>query len=124
MPGTLSCTRPYADGCIPRDLRIRAGAAEHGDKLHGRGRRSTGAIDHEHQRDARALGESLLVQGRIAEAEPLLVSSVKQLGGSLHYDRRLAVQRLIRLYELKGDLVSARQWKDELATFARMARAQ
>jgi tetratricopeptide (TPR) repeat protein/predicted Ser/Thr protein kinase len=69
-----------------------------------------------------ALGESLLVQGKLAEAEPLLVNSVKQLGATLHYDRRLAVQRLIKLYEQKGDLALARQFKDELAEVARQAR--
>jgi eukaryotic-like serine/threonine-protein kinase len=69
-----------------------------------------------------ALGESLLVQGKLAEAEPLLVNSVKQLGATLHYDRRLAVQRLIRLYEQKGDLALARQFKDELAALAQQAR--
>jgi len=69
-----------------------------------------------------ALGESLLLRGELAEAEPLLVGSLEQLGSTLHYDRRLAVQRLIRLYELKGDLAQARRYKDELAAVQQQAR--
>jgi eukaryotic-like serine/threonine-protein kinase len=69
-----------------------------------------------------ALGESLVLQGKLAEAEPLLVNSVEQLGGTLHYDRRLAVQRLIELYERKGDLALARQTRDELAAIQQQAR--
>jgi serine/threonine-protein kinase len=69
-----------------------------------------------------ALGESLLLQGKLTDAEPLLVDSIKQLGGTLHYDRRLAMQRLIQLYELKGDLALARQTRDELAALQQQAR--
>jgi serine/threonine-protein kinase len=71
-----------------------------------------------------ALGECLLAQGKIAQAEELLVSSAKQLSSSLLYERRLALQRLIRLYELKGDLASARQFENELAAFKRKVRSQ
>lgn len=69
-----------------------------------------------------ALGESLLLQGKLAEAEPLLVGSLEQLGSTLHYDRRLAVQRLIQLYERKGDLASASRYKDVLAAVQQQAR--
>ena len=69
-----------------------------------------------------ALGESLLLQGKFDDAEPLLVNSVKQLSTTLHYDRRLAVQRLIKLYERQGDLARARLHGDELAAIARQAR--
>jgi eukaryotic-like serine/threonine-protein kinase len=69
-----------------------------------------------------ALGESLLLQGKHADAEPMLVDSLTQLGGTLHYDRRLAVRRLIKLYELKGDLAQARRYKDELAAVQQQAR--
>ena len=69
-----------------------------------------------------ALGESLLLQGKVEEAEPLLVVSLKQLGATLHYDRRLAVQRLIKLYEAKGDAALARQYRDELAAIQQQAR--
>jgi serine/threonine protein kinase/tetratricopeptide (TPR) repeat protein len=71
-----------------------------------------------------ALGESLLAQGKIAEAEQLLVSSARQLGGSLHYERRLALRRLIQLHERKGSLASARQFMDELAAFEQQVRSQ
>ena len=70
-----------------------------------------------------ALGECLLAQGKIAEAEELLVSSARQLGGSLHYDRRLALQRLIRLYRVKGSPASARQFEEELAAFEKKVRS-
>lgn len=69
-----------------------------------------------------ALGESLLLQGKLTEAEPLLVDSVTHLGDTLHYDRRLAVQRLIELYERKGDLALARQHRDALAALQQQAR--
>jgi tetratricopeptide (TPR) repeat protein len=70
-----------------------------------------------------ALGECLLAQGKLTQAEPLLVSSARQLEGSLHYDRRLALRRLIRLHELNGNRTSAQQTKDELAAFERQVRA-
>lgn len=69
-----------------------------------------------------ALGESLLLQGKLAEAEPLLVNGVKQLGETLHYDRRLAIQRLLKLYEQKGDRAQAKQTQDELAGLLQQAR--
>jgi hypothetical protein len=71
-----------------------------------------------------ALGEALLAQGKIAQAEDLLVSSAKQLESKMHYDRRLALRRLIRLYELQGNLASARQFEDELAAFEQKVRSQ
>lgn len=69
------------------------------------------------------IGQGGMAVVYLAEAEPLLVNSVKQLG-ILHYDRRLALQRLIRLYELKGELALARQQRDELAAFQQQARLQ
>lgn len=68
------------------------------------------------------LGESLLLQGKVEEAAPLLVVSLDQLGATLHYERRLAVQRLIKLYEAKGDAALARQYRDELAAVQQQAR--
>jgi eukaryotic-like serine/threonine-protein kinase len=70
------------------------------------------------------LGECLLAQGKIAEAEELLVSSATQLAGRLHYDRRLALQRLIRLYELKGMPSLVNQYQSELAAFEQQVRSQ
>jgi len=71
-----------------------------------------------------ALGESLLIQGKISEAERLFVDSAKQLGESLRQERRLAMQRLIRQHEAQGNLVSARQLQDELAAFERNVRSR
>jgi serine/threonine-protein kinase len=71
-----------------------------------------------------ALGECLLAQGNIAQAEPLLVSSATQLQDSLHFDRRLALRRLIRLYELKSDRSSAKQANNELADLERQVRSR
>lgn len=69
-----------------------------------------------------ALGESLLAQGKTAEAEDLLVSSAAQLRSHLHYSRRLALQRVIRLYELKDMPRAAGQYRDELAGFEQQVR--
>jgi serine/threonine-protein kinase len=71
-----------------------------------------------------ALGESLLLQGKLDDAEPLLVSSVQQLGDRVHYDRRLALRRLIRLYELKGDAAQARQFENQLLALQQAARSR
>jgi tetratricopeptide (TPR) repeat protein len=71
-----------------------------------------------------ALGECLLARGKIAQAEELLVGSARQLGSSLHYERRLALQRLIRLYQVKGSPASARQFADELAAFEQEVRSR
>ena len=70
-----------------------------------------------------ALGECLLAQGRVLEAEALLLDSDRQLENRLHYDRRLSLQRLIHLYELKGDRQSAEHFRNQLAAFERKARA-
>ena len=66
-----------------------------------------------------ALGESLLAQGKVQQAEPLLLQSVRQLGNTLHFQRRLALRRLIRLYEMKGNRVTAMQFEEELAALER-----
>jgi serine/threonine-protein kinase len=71
-----------------------------------------------------ALGEALLLQGKLDEAEPLLVSSVQQFGDSVHYERRLALRRLIRLHELRGSAASARQLEHELRTVEATARSR
>lgn len=70
------------------------------------------------------LGECLLAQGKTAQAESLLVESARQLAGTLHYDRRLALQRVIRLFELKGMPDSARHYQNELAAFEQKLRNQ
>lgn len=70
-----------------------------------------------------ALGECLLAQGKTAEAEKLLVSSARQLRSSLHYDQRLALQRLIRLYRVTGRPASARPFEAALAAFERKVRS-
>jgi hypothetical protein len=59
----------------------------------------------------------------LTQAEPVLVSSARQLEGRLHYDRRHALQRLLRLHELNGNRALAEQTKDELAAFERQVRA-
>lgn len=70
-----------------------------------------------------ALGESLLMQGKLDEAEPLLRSSVQQFGNRLHYERRLALRRLIRFYELKGDAPKSLQFEKELLALEQAARS-
>ncbi|MET0532590.1 MAG: serine/threonine-protein kinase [Steroidobacter sp.] len=70
-----------------------------------------------------ALGESLLAQGKLSEAEPLLVGSAGKLENTRSYERRLALQRLLRLYQAKGDLASTRRCQDQLAAFERNVRA-
>lgn len=71
-----------------------------------------------------ALGEALLLQGKLDDAEPLLVNSVQQFGDSVHYERRLALRRLIRLYELKGNAATARQFENELLALEATARSR
>ena len=71
-----------------------------------------------------ALGEALLLQGKLDDAEPLLVSSVQQFGDSVHYERRLALRRLIRLYELKDAAATARQFENELLALEQTARSR
>ncbi len=71
-----------------------------------------------------ALGESLLLQGKLNDAEPLLVSSVRQFGDSVHYERRLALRRLIRLYELNGSAATARQYENELLALEKAAHSR
>jgi tetratricopeptide (TPR) repeat protein len=71
-----------------------------------------------------ALAESLLAQGRIPEAESLLIDSDKQLEGKVHFNRRLSLQRLIRLYEAKGDRQVLERFRSELAAFERRVRAR
>ena len=70
-----------------------------------------------------ALGESLLAQGKVSEAEPLLLDSASRLKGRLHYERRVALERLIRFYELQHNVESAQRFRDELAAFERSVRA-
>lgn len=70
-----------------------------------------------------ALGESLLAQGKLQQAESLLLHSVRQLGSTLHYQRRLALRRLIRLYEMKNDRVTAKQFEEELASLERRVQS-
>jgi len=69
-----------------------------------------------------ALGEALLLQGKLAEAEPLLVNSARQFSATLHYERRLALQRLVKLYEQRGNAALTKQYQDELAMVAQQAR--
>jgi eukaryotic-like serine/threonine-protein kinase len=69
-----------------------------------------------------ALGESLLVQGRLEEAEPLLIDSDRALEGRLHAARRRSLQRLILLYERKQDSKSAEHHRNRLAAFERQVR--
>jgi eukaryotic-like serine/threonine-protein kinase len=71
-----------------------------------------------------ALGEALLLQGKLDEAEPLLESSVQQFGDSVHYERRLALRRLIRLHELKGSAATARQFENQLRALETTARSR
>jgi serine/threonine-protein kinase len=71
-----------------------------------------------------ALGECLLAEGRTTEAEQLLVSSARQLQGSLHFDRRLALRRLLRLYQHNGNHTSARQTEAELTAFEQQVRSR
>jgi hypothetical protein len=54
----------------------------------------------------------------------LLVSSVQQFGDSVHYERRLALRRLIRLYELKANDASARRFEQELLALEQAARSR
>jgi len=70
-----------------------------------------------------ALGESLLAQGKLQQAESLLLQSLRHLGNTLHYQRRLALRRLIRLYEMKDNRVTARQFEDELAALERRVQS-
>ena len=71
-----------------------------------------------------ALGESLLLQGKLDDADPLLVGSVQQFGDSVHYERRLALRRLVRLYELKGSAAMAKKFSDELLALEATARSR
>ena len=71
-----------------------------------------------------ALGESLLLQGKLDDAEPLLVNTLQQFGATVHYERRLALRRLIRLYELKGTAATARRFEQELLALEETARSR
>jgi hypothetical protein len=52
------------------------------------------------------------------------VSSVQQFGDSVHYERRLALRRLIRLHELKGAAATAQQFENELLALEKTARSR
>jgi serine/threonine-protein kinase len=69
-----------------------------------------------------ALGESLLEQGRLAEAEQLLLSSDKRLEDARCYEKRLSLQRLIKLYETKGNAQAAQRYRKELQAFEQRVR--
>jgi hypothetical protein len=63
------------------------------------------------------LASALLAQGKVSEAEGLLLQSAKQLENSFHPDRRASLQRLIQLYERKHDRQSAQRIRNELAAY-------
>ncbi len=70
-----------------------------------------------------ALGEALLAQGKLAEAEPLLTESDRMLEGRLHAARRRSLLRLIQLHERREDGPSAERYRKLLAAFEREAHA-
>lgn len=66
-----------------------------------------------------ALGECLTTQGRYAEAEPLLLQSYENLQSSQGANNprtRLALERLVVLYEKWGRSAAANAFRDKLAT--------
>jgi len=69
-----------------------------------------------------ALGECLLSQGKLSEAEILLRDSIQQLGTQYPIHRRLYFGSLIRLYQLKGDQASAQRTAADLAAFSSKLR--
>ena len=71
-----------------------------------------------------ALGESLLAQGRVVDAEKLLLQSATLPAGRAHVARRHALQRLIKLYEHKQDRQAAERTRHELAAFERQVQSQ
>jgi hypothetical protein len=70
-----------------------------------------------------ALGEALLVQGKLVEAEKLLTASDALLTKELNAARRRSLQRLIRLYELKHEQPELEHYRQELAAFERRVRS-
>lgn len=63
------------------------------------------------------LGACYMEQGRLEEAEPLLTGSeaaVAKRTTSTVRDRREAMERLVRLYEMKGDAAQAAMWRSRL----------
>jgi tetratricopeptide (TPR) repeat protein len=69
------------------------------------------------------LGECLLAQGRIPEAEEILLDSSKRLGNQEPAQQRLILQSLIQLYERKADGQAVSHFRGELAAFERKVRA-
>jgi hypothetical protein len=70
------------------------------------------------------LGGVLLGQGKLEEAEPLLLSGYEGLQAQedrLDADRKIrltrAIQRLVKLYEAKFDCEAVELWSDKLAAY-------
>lgn len=70
------------------------------------------------------LGECLLAQNKLADAEPLLRDSIEQLGDHHRIQRRLALQSLVKLHRVKDDSESARETQARLLEFSMKLRSQ
>jgi len=70
------------------------------------------------------LGECLLAQRRLADAEPLLRNSIERLGNRYSVQRRLFFASLIKLYNDKQDSAAARDTQARLLAFSGQLRSQ
>jgi hypothetical protein len=71
-----------------------------------------------------ALGECLLAQHKLADAEPLLRDSIEQLGNRHSVHRRQFFASLVKLYHFKNDSSSARDTQTRLLAFSEKLRNQ
>jgi eukaryotic-like serine/threonine-protein kinase len=71
-----------------------------------------------------ALGECMLAQRKLADAEPLLRDSIEQLGNRYGVQRRQFFQSLLKLHNLKNDSKSARDTQTRLHAFSGQLRSQ
>jgi serine/threonine protein kinase/tetratricopeptide (TPR) repeat protein len=71
-----------------------------------------------------ALGECLLAQHQLADAEPLLRDSIERLDDRYCVQRRHFLESLVKLYDLKNDSKSARDTQARLLAFSKQLRSQ
>lgn len=70
-----------------------------------------------------ALGECLLAQHRLADAEPLLRDSIEQLGDRHCVQRRQFFASLVKLYDFNKDAKSAHATQTRLTAFSKQLRS-
>ena len=70
------------------------------------------------------LGECLLAQHKLTEAEPLLRDSIEQLGDRHCIQRRMFLESLVKLYNSNNDVKSAHDTQARLRAFSGQLRSQ